>query len=64
MNKNMEMCMCVHMYDTEVKNMEKNTEGYTITPGVWRQCEKKREKKKAERKRMEAFPKSISACMI
>lgn len=64
MNKYMEMCMCVHMYDPEVKNMEKNTEGYTITAGVWKQWEKKTEKKKAERKRMEEFPKSISACMI
>lgn len=55
--------------DPEVKSTEKNTEGYTVIPGVWRQREKggaERQRKKAERKRerREDCPKSISARVL
>lgn len=40
----------MHIYDPEVKSMEKNTEGYTITPAIWKQREKEGEQMRERRK--------------
>lgn len=48
--ENGNMYLCMHICDPEVKSMEKNTEGYTITPAIWKQREKEGEQMRERRK--------------